>query len=72
MASEYWDNHEYVREHAYKGIGGRLCRLVQILRTQWNEDYFKTTPFAVRISGEDRRKSIGKEKQQVVKEVLDL
>ena len=26
----------------------------------------------VRISGEDRRKSIGKEKQQVVKEVLDL
>ena len=26
----------------------------------------------VRISGEDRRKSIGKEKQQVVKEVFDL
>ena len=26
----------------------------------------------VRISGEDRRKSIGKEKQQVVKEVLEL
>lgn len=50
---EYWDGHEYVREYAYKGIGGRICRLVEILRTQWNEDYFKAKPFAVRISGED-------------------
>ena len=34
--------------------------------------YCRNCHTPVRISGEDRRKSIGKEKQQVVKEVLDL
>lgn len=51
--NEYWDGHEYVREHAYKEISGSVCRLVEILRTQWDEDYFKDKPFAVRVGGED-------------------
>lgn len=51
--SEYWDGHEYVREHAQKEISGSICRLVEILRTQWDEDYFKDRPFAVRLNGED-------------------
>ena len=25
----------------------------EILRTQWNEDYFRNRPFAVRLNGED-------------------
>lgn len=52
-ALEYWDGHEYVREHAYTVILGRTCRIVEILRTQWDEDYFKEKPFAVRINEED-------------------
>lgn len=59
MASEYWDKHEYVREHARRTTAGlshghtALVRLVEILRTQWDEDYFKAEPFAVRLNGED-------------------
>ena len=30
-----------------------LVRLVEVIRTQWNEDYFKAAPFAVRLNGED-------------------
>ena len=54
MASEYWDGHEYVREHARRTTGSRyLVRLVEVLATQWNEDYFKGRPFAVRLNKED-------------------
>lgn len=59
MASEYWFNHEYVREHARRTTNAlqhgfpTLVRLVEILRTQWDEDYFKSEPFAVRLNGED-------------------
>lgn len=54
MASKYWDGHEYVREHARRTTGSRsLVRLVEVIRTQWNEDYFKDRPFAVRLNGED-------------------
>lgn len=56
---EYWDGHEYVREHAQFVTAGlshghtALVRLVEILGTQWDEDYFKAKPFAVRLNGED-------------------
>ena len=54
MASEYWDGHEYVREHARRTTRSRsLVRLVEVIATQWNEDYFKGRPFAVRLNGED-------------------
>lgn len=54
MASEYWDGHEYVREHARRATRSRsLVRLVEVIATQWNEDYFKGRPFAVRLNGED-------------------
>ena len=54
MASKYWDGHAYVREHARRTTGSRsLVRLVEVIRTQWNEDYFKYRPFAVRLNGED-------------------
>lgn len=54
MASKYWDGHEYVREHARRTTGSRsLVRLVEVIRTQWNEGYFKGRPFAVRLNGED-------------------
>lgn len=57
MKPKYWDNQEYVREHAGREccINGRIfsIRLVEIFRTQWNEDYFKDAPFAVRVGGED-------------------
>ena len=59
MASEYWDNHEYVREHARRTTTRlqhgfpTLVRLVEVIRTQWNEDYFKSAPFAVRLNSED-------------------
>lgn len=52
--SEYWDGHEYVREHARRTTESRaLVRLVEVMATQWNEDYFKAKPFAVRLFGED-------------------
>ena len=52
--SEYWAGHEYVREHARSKTESRcLIRLVEVLATQWNEDYFKNSPFAVRLNGED-------------------
>ena len=44
MSKEYWDNHELVREYGRNGD----WRLVEILDTQWHEDYFKGEPFAVR------------------------
>ena len=51
---EYWDGHEYVREHAIRTTETRvLVRLVEVMATQWNEDYFKAKPFAVRLCGED-------------------
>lgn len=59
MASEYWDMHEYVREHARRTTNAlqhgfpTLVRLVEVIRTQWSEDYFKDKPFAVRLNGED-------------------
>lgn len=59
MASEYWDTHEYVREHARRTTNAlqhgfpTLVRLVEVIRTQWNEAYFKDKPFAVRLNGED-------------------
>ena len=54
MASEYWDGHEYVREHARRTTRSRyLVRLVEVLATQWNEDYFNGRPFAVRLNNED-------------------
>ena len=46
---EYWDGHEYVREHGRKG----RYRLLEILRNQWKEDYFKDKPFVVRVCGEN-------------------
>ena len=30
-----------------------IVRLAEILRTQWNEDYFRNSPFSVRLNGED-------------------
>ena len=54
MARKYWAGHEYVREHARSKTESRcLVRLVEVLATQWNEDYFKDRPFAVRLNGED-------------------
>ena len=53
-AREYWDGHEYVREHARSKTESRcLVRLVEVLATQWNEDYFNDRPFAVRLNSED-------------------
>ena len=57
-AREYWEGHEYVREHQRRitelshGYAVTV-RLVEILRTQWNEDYFRNSPFSVRLNGED-------------------
>ena len=54
MASKYWDGHEYVREHARSKTESRcLVRLVEVIRTQWNEDYFMANPFSVRLNGEE-------------------
>ena len=54
MANEYWDGHEYVREYSRRTTGsGCIVRLVEVIATQWNEDYFKGRPFAVRLNGED-------------------
>ena len=56
---EVWEGHEYVREHARRTTRElqhgfpTLVRLVEIVRTQWDEDYFKAKPFAVRLNGED-------------------
>ena len=55
---KYWAGHEYVREHARRTAelsNGHtvIVRLVEILRTQWNEDYFEGRPFSVRLNGED-------------------
>ena len=55
----WWDGHEYVREHARRTTTSlqhgfpTIIRLLEIIRTQWNEDYFKDNPFAVRLNGED-------------------
>ena len=54
----YWAGHEYVREHAQRTTELShgytvIVRLVEILRTQWNEDYFRNSPFSVRLNGED-------------------
>lgn len=52
--SKYWDGHEYVREYSRRTTGsGCIVRLVEVIRTQWNEDYFNGRPFAVRLNGED-------------------
>ena len=56
--SEYWAGHEYVRDHARRVTELShgytvIVRLVEILRTQWNEDYFEGSPFSVRLNGED-------------------
>ena len=56
-AREYWSGHEYVREHARRTTElshgySAIVSLVEVLRTQWNEDYFKDEPFAVRLNGE--------------------
>lgn len=59
MASEYLDNYEYVREHERRTTTSlqhgfpTLVRLIEIMRTQWNEDYFNDKPFAGRLNGED-------------------
>ena len=59
MASEYWDKHEFVREHARRTTTKlqhgfpTLVRIVEVVRTQWDEDYFKAEPFVVRLNGED-------------------
>lgn len=51
---EYWDGHEYVREYARRITEyGVLVRLVEVIRTQWNEDYFMANPFSVRLNGEE-------------------
>ena len=55
---EYWAGHEYVREHARRTTElshgyAVIVRLVEVLATQWNEDYFKGGPFSVRLNGED-------------------
>ena len=57
-AREYWAGHEYVREHARRTTELShgytvIVRLAEILRTQWNEDYFRNSPFSVRLNGED-------------------
>ena len=53
-AREYWDGHEYVREYARRITEyGVLVRLVEVIRTQWNEDYFMANPFSVRLNGEE-------------------
>lgn len=57
-ARKYWDGHESVREHARRITElsngyAVIVRLVEVLATQWNEDYFKDSPFAVRLNGED-------------------
>lgn len=52
--SEYWDGHEYVREYSRRTTGsGCIVRLVEVIRTQWNEDYFMSNPFSVRFNGEE-------------------
>ncbi len=45
----FWLGHEFVRKHAKKG----RYYLLEILRTQWNEDYFKDAPFVIRICDEN-------------------
>ena len=57
-AREYWAGHEYVHEHARRTTElshgyAVIVRLVEVLATQWNEDYFKGGPFSVRLNGED-------------------
>ena len=55
---KYWEGHEYVREHARRTTElshgyAVIVRLVEVLATQWNEDYFRNSPFSVRLNGED-------------------
>ena len=45
----FWLGHEFVRKYAQKG----RYHLYEILRTQWNEGYFKDAPFVIRIGGEN-------------------
>lgn len=59
MSCEYWDGREYVREHARRTTHTlrngfqTFVRLVEVLETQWKENYFKDRPFIVRLNGED-------------------